>query len=170
MLLLDWAFYLSICVQTCHTMCDHANLQKWHLWCAAPWGKLTTIHCREYLQPWEYCCYSCFPFKFVHYVSRYCNYYNSTTNGCVLWCFIYNYNCYACPQLGTKQQLWVRRCGSAFTADPKGLEVLFAMPQQLTQSQMPFFQAYANFAMGPPQVDSFRADPSTNLCIYISLL
>ena len=59
----------------------------------------------------------------------------------------------------------------------KGVVSLATVPQQQPQSQMPV-QAYANYAMGPPQVCfSFRVEPSTificvgvcyGVCILVS--
>ena len=46
---------------------------------------------------------------------------------------------------------------------------LATVPQQLPQSQMPF-QAYANYAMGPPQLSfSFIVEPSIDLSMYIGV-
>ena len=51
--------------------------------------------------------------------------------------------------------------------DRKGLIGLATVPQQQPKSQKPL-QAYANYALGPPQVSfSFRVGPPTDLLICV---
>ena len=136
----------------------HAILCIWS-W-IPPSGVVTIpVCCRYYLQQQAICYYSCFPLLFVHYVSRHCSYYYSTTDCYVFWGFIHHYNCYNCSHFGgwpaaalglqdvDLPPLLLQRV----TRDVVGLATVL---QQLPQSQVPF-QAYANYAMGPLQVSFF---------------
>ena len=95
-----------------------------------------------------------FSLKFVHYVSRYCDDFYSTTDGFVFQYFVTTTLMMAPAMVGPPAALGqqdVVLSSPLLLRVVKGIVGLALVLQQLPPSQMPF-QAYTHYAIGPPQV------------------